>query len=35
MENGRSAFNILTGKLAGKRLLGRPRVDDRIMSEYI
>ena len=25
MEEGRSAFNILTGKPTGKRLLGRPR----------
>ena len=25
MEEGRSAFKILTGKLTGKRLLGRPR----------
>ena len=25
MEKGRSAFAILTGKLAGKRLFGRPR----------
>ena len=25
MEEGRSAFKILTGTLAGKRLLGRPR----------
>ena len=25
MEEGRSAFNILTGKPTGKRPLGRPR----------
>ena len=25
MEEGRSAFKILTGKPTGKRLLGRPR----------
>ena len=25
MEEGRNAFKILTGKPAGKRLLGRPR----------
>ena len=25
MEKGRSAFQILTGKPTGKRLLGRPR----------
>ena len=25
MEEGRSAFKILTGKLSGERLLGRPR----------
>ena len=25
MEEGRSAFNILTGKRTGKRRLGRPR----------
>ena len=25
MEEGRSTFNILTGKLTGKRRLGRPR----------
>ena len=25
MEEGRSAFKILTGKLSGKRPLGRPR----------
>ena len=25
MEEGRSAFEILTGKLTGKRPLGRPR----------
>ena len=25
MEEGRSAFKILTGKLTGKRSLGRPR----------
>ena len=25
MEEGRSAFNISTGKRTGKRLLGRPR----------
>ena len=25
MEEGRSAFNILTGKSTGKRLLGTPR----------
>ena len=25
MEEGMSAFNILTGKRTGKRLLGRPR----------
>ena len=25
MEEGRSAFKILTGKLTGKRPLGRPR----------
>ena len=25
MEEGRSAFQILTGKPTGKRLLGRPR----------
>ena len=25
MEEGRSAFKILTGKHTGKRLLGRPR----------
>ena len=25
MEEGRSAFNILTGKFTGKRPLGRPR----------
>ena len=25
MEEGRSAFKILTGTLAGKRLLGKPR----------
>jgi hypothetical protein len=25
MENGRSPFNILIGKLTGKRPLGRPR----------
>jgi len=25
MEEGRSAFKILTGKPSGKRLLGRPR----------
>ena len=25
MEEGRSAFKILTGKTTGKRLLGRPR----------
>ena len=25
MEEGRSAFKILTGKLTGKRTLGRPR----------
>ena len=25
MEEGRSAFKILTGKLTGKRLLGMPR----------
>ena len=26
MEEGRSAFKILTGKLAGKRPLGRPKL---------
>ena len=25
MEEGRSAFNILTGKLTGNRSIGRPR----------
>ena len=25
IEEGRSAFRILTGELSGKRLLGRPR----------
>jgi len=26
MEEGKSAFKILTGKTTGKRLLGRPRL---------
>ena len=30
MEEGGSAFKILTGKLAGKRPLGRRRCEDNI-----
>ena len=32
MEEGRSAFKILTGKPTGKRPLGRPR---RIWEDYV
>jgi hypothetical protein len=35
MEKGRSAFKILTCKPTGKRLLGRPRLDGRIILEWI
>ena len=37
MEDGRSAFNILTGKPIGKRPLGRPRRrwDDNIRINLI
>ena len=34
MEEGRSAFKILTGKPTGKRPLGRPRLDGRTISEW-
>ena len=35
MEEGRSAFKILTGKLTGRRLLGRPtrRWEDNIRMD--
>ena len=35
MEEGRSAFKILTGKPTGKRHLGRPRLDGRTILEWI
>ena len=34
MEEGRSAFKILTGKPTGKRPLGRPSVDWRTILEW-
>ena len=34
MEEGRSAFKILTDKLTGKRPLGRPLVDGRTILEW-
>ena len=34
MEEGRSAFKILTGKPTGKRPLGRPGVDGRTILEW-
>ena len=34
MEEGMSAFKILAGKLTGKRPLGRPRLDGRIILEW-
>ena len=34
MEEGRSAFKILTGKPTGKRPLGRLGVDGRTISEW-
>jgi hypothetical protein len=36
MEEGRSAFNILTGKPTGKRPLGRPRrrSEDNIRMDF-
>ena len=34
MEEGSSAFIILTGAPAGKRLLGRPRVDGRTILQW-
>ena len=36
MEEGRSAFKILTGKPIGKRLLGRPRRrwEDNIRMDF-
>jgi hypothetical protein len=36
MEEGRSTFNILTGKLTGKRRLGRPRRiwEDNIRMDF-
>ena len=33
MEEGRSAFKIVTGKPAGKKVLGRPGVDGRRILE--
>ena len=35
MEEGRSAFKILTGKIVGKRTLGRPmcRWDDHVKAD--
>ena len=35
MEEGRRAFKILTGKLSGERLLGRPRrrLEDNIRMD--
>ena len=33
MEEGRSAFKILTGKPTGKRPLGRPRWEDNIRMD--
>ena len=37
MEEGRSAFKILTGKLTGKKPLGRPRYrwEDNIRMEVL
>ena len=35
MEEGMSAFKILTGKPTGKRLLGSPGVDERTKLEWI
>ena len=35
MEEGRSAFKILTGKPTGKRPLGRLGVDGRTILEWI
>ena len=35
MEEGRNAFKILTGAPAGKRPLGRPRLDRKTILEWI
>jgi hypothetical protein len=34
MEEGRRAFDILTGKITGKRPLGRPRRNIRQLEEF-
>ena len=34
MEEGRSAFKILTGKPTAKRPLGRPSIDGRTILEW-
>jgi hypothetical protein len=34
MDEGRSAFKILTGKSTGKRHLAKPSVDGRIILEW-
>ena len=35
MGDSRGVYRVLVGKLEGKRPLGRPRVDERIMLRWI